>query len=82
MESLKSQIEALRKAAPAGPKRGTVLVDRLGRRWRVSNRGNAYEISISGHRLGSHRYAQLSYLADGYGPLVPEQPDGGVSGVS
>ena len=75
MESLKDQIEAVRKAAPPLPKRGTVLVDRLGQRWRVSNRGCAYEISKAGHRIGSHRYARLNYLADEYGPLVPERAE-------
>ena len=56
-------------------KRGTVLRDRIGRRWRVSNRGNAYEINHGGHRLGSHRYSRLSYLEKDFGPLVPEMTD-------
>ena len=57
-------------------KRGTVLRDQRGRLWRVSNRGNAYEINSGGHRLGSHRYARLSYLANESGPLTPEETDG------
>lgn len=61
--------------APSRPKRGTVLRDRLGRRWRVSNRGNAYEINAGGHRQGSHRYANLRHLEAGFGPLTQEPTD-------
>jgi len=57
---------------PERMKRGTVLRDREGRLWRVSNRGNAYEINTGGHRLGSHRYARLLYLKQSHGPLTLE----------
>lgn len=58
-------------------KRGTVLCDRLGRRWRVSIRGNAYEINAGSQRLGSHRYARLGYLEADFGALTPELRDEG-----
>ena len=54
-------------------KRGTVLHDRLGRRWLVSNRGNAYEINSAGHRQGSHRYNRLWSLEQDFGPFVQEE---------
>jgi hypothetical protein len=49
-------------------KRGTVLTDRHGDLWRVSNRRNAYPINNAGHRQG-RTYMRLSYLERSHGPL-------------
>lgn len=54
-------------------KRGTVLRDRNGDLWRVSNRGNAYRINASGHRLDARFYMRLVYLGQQFGPLVEQE---------
>lgn len=50
-------------------KRGTTLLDKHGQLWRVSNRGNAYPVNESGHRLGARFYMRLNYLENERGPL-------------
>ncbi|MET0885015.1 MAG: hypothetical protein ABWX92_01070 [Mycetocola sp.] len=60
-------------STPRPPKRGTVLVDRDGDLWRVSNRGNAYPINTGGHRQG-RTYMRLLYLERSHGPLREHSP--------